>query len=102
MEEEVAHQWRKKRRREKRKLAAESSHAEQRSFEDQLADAFDEDQQLEGLDSRLNEYLHVPRRWRSSSGKRYTLGGFGSGSYDEEVNSSIPSASQNPKSVHYL
>lgn len=37
------------------------------SFQEKLWDALGDDERLDGIEARLNDYAHVPRRWRGDS-----------------------------------
>ncbi|KAH9006156.1 hypothetical protein EDB86DRAFT_3061277 [Lactarius hatsudake] len=46
-------------------LDSASKHSEDERFQQKLWDALDDDNdRLDGIEARLNEYAHVPRRWR--------------------------------------
>ena len=48
--------------------------AEDERFQQKLWDALDEnDDRLDGIEARLNEYAHVPRRWRGVGLREYDL-----------------------------
>jgi len=51
-----------------------SSTAEDERFQQKLWDALDDnDDRLDGIEARLNEYAHVPRRWRGVGLREYDL-----------------------------
>jgi len=53
---------------------------EEESFREKLWDALGEDERLDGIEARLNEYVYIPRRWRGVSSRAYspdTVGGLG-------------------------
>jgi hypothetical protein len=41
------------------------------AFDEKLWDALGDDDRLGAIEARLNEYGHVPRRWRSASSQEY-------------------------------
>jgi hypothetical protein len=41
------------------------------SFQEKLRDALEDDDRLDGIEARLNEYAYVPRRWRGASSQAY-------------------------------
>jgi hypothetical protein len=45
------------------------------SFHEKLWDAFGDDDRLENVEARLNEYAHIPRRWRGVSPQDYATDG---------------------------
>ncbi|KAI9455647.1 hypothetical protein F5148DRAFT_984692 [Russula earlei] len=45
------------------------------SFHEKLWDALGDDDRLETVGARLNEYAHVPQRWRSVSSQRHMMHG---------------------------
>lgn len=50
------------------------------SFQEKLWDAFGDDDRLDTIEARLNEYAHIPRRWRgvgseSQAHAQYTMDG---------------------------
>ncbi|KAH9174941.1 hypothetical protein EDB89DRAFT_1848316 [Lactarius sanguifluus] len=48
--------------------------AEDERFQQKLWDALDDDNgRLDGIEARLNEYAHVPRRWRGVGPREYNL-----------------------------
>ena len=48
--------------------------AEDERFQQKLWDALDDnDDRLDGIEARLNEYAHVPRRWRGVGSREYNL-----------------------------
>ncbi len=49
--------------------------AEDERFQQKLWDALDDDDdaRLDGIEARLNEYAHVPRRWRGVGLREYNL-----------------------------
>lgn len=47
--------------------------AEDERFEEKLWDALGDDERLDGVESRLNEYAHVPRRWRGVDFREHNL-----------------------------
>lgn len=50
---------------------------EEESFQERLWDALRDDERLDGIETRLNEYAYIPRRWRgvSSRDSPDTVGG---------------------------
>jgi hypothetical protein len=42
---------------------------EEESFQEKLWDALGEDERLDGIETRLNEYAYIPRRWRGVSSR---------------------------------
>jgi hypothetical protein len=42
------------------------------SFQEKLRDALEDDDRLDGIEARLNEYAYVPRRWRGVSSQAYS------------------------------
>src|SRR6266404_8776228 len=46
-------------------------------FQQKLWDAFEEDDRLDGIETRMNEYAHVPRWWRGVGIREYDLDGTG-------------------------
>jgi hypothetical protein len=42
------------------------------SFQEKLWDALGDDDRLDGIEARLNEYAYVPRRWRGVSPQTYS------------------------------
>ncbi|KAH9067622.1 hypothetical protein EDB87DRAFT_1584276 [Lactarius vividus] len=52
--------------------------AEDDRFQQKLWDALDDDNdRLDGIEARLNEYAHVPRRWRGVGPREYNLDSMG-------------------------
>ncbi|KAI9441651.1 hypothetical protein H4582DRAFT_1934022 [Lactarius indigo] len=52
--------------------------AEDERFQQKLWDALDDDNdRLDGIEARLNEYAHVPRRWRGVGSREYNLDSMG-------------------------
>jgi hypothetical protein len=48
--------------------------AEDERFQQKMWDALDDnDDRLDGIEARLNEYAHVPRRWRGVGSRAYDL-----------------------------
>jgi hypothetical protein len=47
--------------------------AEDDRFEQKLWDALGDDDRLDGVEARLNEYAHVPRRWRGFDSREHNL-----------------------------
>ena len=47
--------------------------AEEERFEQKLWDALGDDERLDGVEARLNEYAHVPRRWRGVDLREHNL-----------------------------
>jgi hypothetical protein len=47
--------------------------AEEDRFEQKLWDALGDDDRLDGVEARLNEYAHVPRRWRGVDTREHNL-----------------------------
>ncbi|KAJ7209747.1 hypothetical protein GGX14DRAFT_521276 [Mycena pura] len=43
---------------------------EEARFREKMADAFADDDGLDSLEARMNDYAHVPERWRTGSGQR--------------------------------
>ena len=39
---------------------------EERRFREKMFEAFEDDERLDALEARLNDYVHIPRRWRHS------------------------------------
>jgi hypothetical protein len=52
---------------------------EEESFQEKLWDALRDDERLDGVEARLNDYAYIPRRWRgvSSRDSPDTVGGLG-------------------------
>jgi hypothetical protein len=48
---------------------------EDERFEQKLWDALGDDDRLDGIEARMNEYAHVPRRWRGVGIREYNLDG---------------------------
>lgn len=46
---------------------------EDERFEQKLWDALGDDDRLDGVEARMNEYAHVPRRWRGVGFREYNL-----------------------------
>lgn len=88
-EEEAMHQLRKKRRKEQKRTRTESSsmaaNREDQSFRDKMADAFADEERLDAVEADMNNFQHVPKRWRTSSGKYY----MGGSKYDMEEETEI-------------
>lgn len=49
--------------------------AEDERFQQKLWDALDDDDRLDGIEARLNEHAHVPRRWRGVGLRDYNIDG---------------------------
>jgi hypothetical protein len=49
------------------------------SFQEKLWDALRDDDQLDAVEARLNEYAHVPRRWRGVSSQGNAMRGLDDG-----------------------
>jgi len=43
-------------------------------FQDKMWAAYDDDERLDGIEARLNEFAHVPERWRTGSAGKRTRG----------------------------
>ncbi|KAF9012516.1 hypothetical protein BDQ17DRAFT_1387217 [Cyathus striatus] len=46
---------------------------EEQRFREKMFDALGDDERLDGVEARLNDFAHVPDRWRSSSSKRQAI-----------------------------
>ncbi|KAL4259787.1 NF-kappa-B inhibitor-like protein 1 [Pleurotus pulmonarius] len=44
---------------------------EEQRFRERLFGAYDDDERLDSLEARLNDYAHVPDRWRSEPARKY-------------------------------
>jgi hypothetical protein len=58
---------------------ARTAPVEEENFQEKLWDALRDDERLDGVEARLNDYAYIPRRWRgvSSRDSSDTVGGLG-------------------------